>query len=257
MTTVRIFTPAALTEWREWVAAGCTELAPLHLLEDPTVALPLQPACTIEQRSFASRYDFGLYLCERLAPASVGSIRFEVGLWDWLSLFYIDQLAPLQASGRRKKQEAVRLALQLSGRKWSRHLVRMSWMSVQEHNERARMMLSVAMDVHPDLLEQLAGTQETFGSPTAIAAAWNLYWDPTTGRTRRGAQSKGQGTPRRLGKILKQLRRTWDPNAMAPEQLLGLLPEREFGRWNVASEKQSSPDVPSFLRRILASRKTA
>jgi hypothetical protein len=231
MTPVRIFTAAGLAAWNSWVVAGCPEPVPIDLLTDPAMSDPLEPSCTVEDQTFADRYAFGSYLQQRLRTAPVAAIRFNVGLWDWLSLFYIDQLAPVLGTGRRKKQEAVRLALQLSGRKWSRHLVRMSWMSVQEHGERARMMLSVPMDVHPDLLEQLAGAQETFGSPTVIAAAFALYWDPEAGRTRRGAQAKGQGTPRRLGKIMRQLRRTWDPNAMTASQLLSLLPPREFGRW--------------------------
>lgn len=232
MTPVRTFTAPGLAAWSDWVRAGYPEPAPVDLLSDPVMSVPLQPPCTVEPRTFADRYTFGCYLQERLSSAPVGAIRFDVGLWDWLSLFYIDELAPLQGTGRRKKQESVRLALQLTGRKWSRHLVRMSWMSVQEHGERARMMLNVPMDVHPDLLEQLAGAQETFGSPTVIAAAHALYWDAEAGRTRRGAQAKGQGTPRRLGKLMRQLRRTWDPNAMTASQLLGLLPPREFGRWS-------------------------
>jgi len=231
MTPVRTFTTAGLAVWNDWVAAGCPDPSPAHLLSDPSMSTLLLPACEVEPREFADRYAFGCYLQKQLGSAPVGAIRFDVGLWDWLSLFYIDQLAPLQEPGRRKKQESVRLALQLAGRKWSRHLARMSWMSVQEHGERARMMLSVPMDVHPDLLEQLAGAQETFGSPTVIAAAFALYWDPEAKRTRRGAQAKGQGTPRRLGKLMRQLRRTWDPNAMTASQLLGLLPSREFGRW--------------------------
>jgi hypothetical protein len=232
MTAVRTFTAAGLTAWHDWVDMGCPDPVPAELLIDPTMSAPLVPACSVEPQTFADRYAFGCYLRERLAAAPVAAIRFDAGLWDWLSLFYIDQLAPLQATGRRKKQESVRLALQLSGRKWSRHLVRMSWMSVHEHGERARMMLNVPMDVHPDLLEQLAGAQETFGSPTVIAAAHALYWDPEAGRTRRGAQAKGKGTPRRLGKLMRQLRRTWDPAAMTADQLLGLLPAHEFGRWN-------------------------
>ncbi len=98
------------------------------------------------------------------------------------------------------------------------------------------MLLSVAMHIHPEILEQLAGAQETFGSRTVMAAAYELYWDPKLGRTRRGAQAKGRGTPRRLGKLMRQLRRTWDPAAMEPEALLALLPQREFGRWGPGAD---------------------
>lgn len=228
---VRRLREDGVAAFHAWLNEGAPEPAPVHLLTDPDMSEPFAPTCMVENRPFSNRYEFGVYLHQLLATAPAGKIRFDAGLWDWLSLFFIDQLAPVGADGRRRLKEKVRFALQLSRSKWSRHLVRMSWMSVQDHGDRARVLLSVPMSTHPEILEQLAGAQETFGSHTVIAAAYELYWDPAAGKTRRGAQGKGRGSPRRLAVMMRQLRRTWDPAAMHPEQILGLLPPREFGRW--------------------------
>jgi hypothetical protein len=236
MTAVRRLNGAGIAAFRGWLVAGCPGDLPTHLLTDQSVSEALGTACTVEVRPFGTRFEFGEYLVERLSALSPSAIRFDVGLWDWLSLLYFDQLCPPKADGSRKPQELVRYALELSGRKWSRHFVRMSWMSVQEHGDNARVMLSVPMATHPDILEQLAGTQETFGSKTVIALARRLYWDETGGKTKRGAQAKGRGTPRRLSKILRQLRRTWDPGAMTPIQLQALLPVPEFSRWEAPAQ---------------------
>src|SRR5262249_61882818 len=108
-------------------------------------------------------------------------------------------------------KERVRCSLGVRNRKWSRHIVRMSWMSVKDHGEAARVMLSVPISKHTDVMEQIGGQQEAFGARSVVELADRLYFDVGTGRLRRGAQSKGGGSPRRLRTFLRQFRRTYDP----------------------------------------------
>lgn len=231
MTVIRRLNSEGISEFRAWLASGGHGSPPVDLLSDASTSEPLGETCSVENVLFANRFEFGSYLVDKLAPVASATLRFDVGVWDWLSIYYFDQLCPPKSDGTRKLQEHVKYSLELAGRKWSRHLVRMSWMSVSEHGENARVMLSVPMSTHPEILEQLAGAQETFGSKTVVALARALYWDSAAGKTKRGAQGKGQGSPRRLSKLMRQFRRTWDPVAMTPEQLAGLLPKQEFGRW--------------------------
>ena len=83
------------------------------------------------------------------------------------------------------------------------------------------------------VLEQLAGQQETFGARSVVQLADQLYWDPREGAVKRGVQRKGGGTPRRLVRFMRQFRRTYDPPAMTPDQLVASLPV-EFDRWKPA-----------------------
>jgi hypothetical protein len=114
----------------------------------------------------------------------------------------------------------------------------MSWLSVHEHGDNARILLSVPLTKHTDFLEQLAGQQETFGSKSIIGAAYKLYWSEKTGQPRRGAQGKGQGSPRHLRRFMRQLRMTYDPDSMNADQLIALLPSG-FSKWVPATSKSS------------------
>jgi hypothetical protein len=157
-------------------------------------------------------------------------LRFDAGLWDWLSLFYIDELAPRGADGTRDMKQVYRYTLELRNRLWSRHVLRMSWMTVMDHGEAARVMLALPVTKQSEVLEQLAGQQEVFGAKPVVEAADRLYWDTRSGVLKKGAQGKGGGTPRRLVRFMRQFRRTYDPPAMTVEQLLASLP-REFEKW--------------------------
>ena len=207
MTAVRRLTPEGISRFRDWINQGGAGGAPASLLTDPETSEPLGGAATLEVREFASRYEFGEYLVEQLSPLPASVIRFDPGVWDWISLFYIDMLAPVQASGTRDVKEIVRYSLELRNRKWSRHLVRMNWMALIEHGPMARVMLGLPVNKHSDVLEQLAGQQETFGARSVVQVANQLYWDPREAAVKRGVQGKGGGTPRRLVRFMRQLRR--------------------------------------------------
>lgn len=242
MTAVRRLTPPGRAEFKAWLEQGAPGAAPAHLLADPLTSEALSGAASVDQRSFASRLELGEYLLDHLA-ALPAALRFDEGVWDWLSLFYIDELLPAGPDGARDVREIVRYALELRNRKWSRHIVRMSWMAVKDHGTYARVMLAVPINKHTDVMEQIGGQQEAFGAQAVVELADRLYWDPNAGVLRRGAQGKAGGSPRRLVRFLRQFRRTFDPPGMTVEQLLGSLP-REFEKWlkNARAPKASVAD---------------
>jgi hypothetical protein len=233
MAAVRRLTPEGISRFRDWINQGGPGPAPASLLTDPETSEPLGGTATLDMGEFASRYEFGEYLVEQLSSLPASVIRFDPGVWDWISLYYIDMLAPVRANGTRDVKEDVRYSLELRNRKWSRHLVRMNWMALNEHGPMARVMLSLPVNKHSDVLEQLAGQQETFGARSVVQLADKLYWDPCKGAVKRGAGGKGGGTPRRLVRFMRQFRRTYDPPAMSPDQLVASLPA-EFDRWKPA-----------------------
>jgi hypothetical protein len=230
MVPVRRLTDFGIAEFRAWLRNGAPDPTPFGLLSSDVSSAPVPFEAQVAPAVFESRLKFGRYLNEVLRGAPLNEIRFDAGLWDWLSLFFIDQICPKLADNERDAKEVVRYSLELKNRKWSRHVARMSWMTVHDHGEFSRVLLNLPLTKQSELLEQLAGAQETYGARSVIAMADRLYWDLTANGLKRGAQGKKGGTPRRLRTFMKQLRRTYDPACMSMEQLLGFLP-REFKRW--------------------------
>lgn len=251
MLAVRRLNTQGVREFREWLEAGAPGEIPEDILSSPLKSEPVGSGVQVEARAFATRFELGLYLNDRLKPLAFSSIAFDAGIWDWLTLLWFDQIAAPGASGKRNLREIARYSQDPGGRRWSRHVVRMSWLSVHNHGENARYFLSTGLDRHTDVLEQIAGQQEIFGSRAAVALGARLYWDDATGVLRKGAGGKSAGSPRRLSRFMKQIRMTYDPELMQADHLLGLLP-KEFDRWTKpAPQPASSPkSAPSLLSRI-------
>lgn len=237
MAAVRRLTNEGRERFRNWLQQGTPHPAPTHLLSDPATSEALGHAAAVEQRGFDSRFELGEYLLERLADLSPAAIRFDEGVWDWLSLFYIDELLPLDVAGRRQVKQVYRYSCELKNRLWSRHIIRMSWMALRDHGSAARVMLAFPIDKQPETLEQIGGQQEAFGARPVVELADRLYWDSERDALKRGAQGKKDGTPRRLVRFMRQLRRTYDPPEMTVDELLDALP-REFERWKSAASRR-------------------
>lgn len=236
MTQIRRLTDKGRAEFKAWLEGGAKGEPPRHLLTGADTSDEIAGSAHVAPRTFATRLELGHYLVKQLSVLTAASVAFDEGLWDWLSLFYIDELLPPDSGGRRDAKELVRYALELRNRKWSRHVLRVSWMAVREHGAAARVMLAVPLTKHTDVIEQIGGQQEAFGATCVVELADRLYWDAANDRLKRGAQGKAGGSPRRLVRFLRQFRRTYDPPAMTAQQLRESLP-REFERWLKAPRK--------------------
>src|SRR5262245_8842128 len=133
MFAIRRLTQEGIAHFREWLEKGAPAPAPFRLLTAPATSEPVQGAHSIEPRNFASRLELGKYLVEVLRDVPNAQVRFDAGLWDWLSLIYIDVLAPFGPDGKRNMKQIYRYTLELRNRLWSRHILRMSWMTVVDH----------------------------------------------------------------------------------------------------------------------------
>jgi hypothetical protein len=245
---VGLLNDSGIEQFRDWLRAeksGSAAPPPTHLLTDPSTTEPLVPAVQIELepfgRPFESRYEFGLYLSEKLAVCSKTTISRQAALWNWLTLFYIDQLAPPRSNGGRVLVDLEVYLLDHAFRhdSYYRHAVRASWLAATEHAESSKVLLIPAgrppsgvgtLAHRGELFEQLAARQQVMGSKTVIAGACRLYLDAVSGRPRRGAGGGAGGSPRRLGLVLQQLELTYDLTACSVDQFLSLLP-KEFNRW--------------------------
>ncbi|WP_315776032.1 MULTISPECIES: hypothetical protein [unclassified Bradyrhizobium] len=246
MPAVRRLNRDGRERFRDWLQTGAPNPAPTNLLTDPNTSEGFDRPVAIDGRSFESRLELGEYLLAKLNGLPAAAIRFDEGLWDWLSLFYVNELLPPDASGRRQVKQIFRYSCELKNRLWSRHIVRMSWMALKDHGQAARVMLAFPIDKQPETLEQIGGQQEAFGACPVVGLADQLYWDSERNTLKRGAQGKKDGTPRRLVRFIRQLRRTYDPPEMTVDELLKTLP-REFERWKSSYSKraQASSDAHS------------
>lgn len=155
------------------------------------------------------------------------------GEWSWLSLQLFEMLCP-ETDGRRKVREDARyLLLPEDFRKAHRHLLAgpfLLFMAHQNHPNAIKGLLATRPDAPGEIYEQLASRKFLITSLAVVSVVTRLYLDDSKGGLKRGAGGDGAGTPRRLGDVLQQFDKTYDLQAMTPENLAELLP-KEFDRF--------------------------
>ena len=213
---VRVLNEAGSRLFREFVErakAGSTEAPPFHLLTDNATSEPSGLDVAVEQRTFVSRIEFGRYLADAFSAIERRRISRDAGLWNWLALFYFDQLCPSDSTGHRKVLGAGHYVLEgrFAYNRYYRHLVRFPWFATVLHGERAAILLTAAGKATPgigqwgELSEQLAGYQDILGSRAAVEVAARLYLDADGKPVRGAASPSGPGSVRRLSMVLRQL----------------------------------------------------
>ncbi len=208
---------------------------PSDLLTDGTATEEISPHIKIEKRTFHSRLEAAEYLFNLFKDSDLGAIQSDRGLWAWVSLFYFEQLCPKNAKGRHKPGEKPRWVPE-SGVAWRyyRHLLAgpyLIYAAHKDHPERAMLVLCGPLHQPGDIVEQIASRLEVITNHGIMEAASSLYYDPSSGKPKRGAASKeGRGTVRRFIDILNQFDVTWDLYSLKAEDLLQMLPD-EFSRF--------------------------
>ena len=87
------------------------------------------------------RYEFGVFLVDLLKPYDPHQISYNPGLWSWLAALFFEQLAPVDADGKRALRRPYVYVLS-ENRLYYRHLVRGPWNLVRTHGAEARYLLS-------------------------------------------------------------------------------------------------------------------
>lgn len=221
---------------------------PFALLNDAQASTAVPFTATIEQHpggeQFASRHAFGTYLVDVLGAADRRAISFNHGLWNWLALYFFDQLCPADGSGNRDRGEVARYFLTKEYRhdRYYRHLVRSPWLAVGMHPVTSRVILiplsskGAPLEVVGEIFSQVAARQGVFRSPAVMAAIDEMYFDTAAGKPRTGTGGQQGGSSRRLGQILKQFELTFDLDGDTGVNVLELLP-KEFAGWKKKAQK--------------------
>lgn len=230
---LRALNDAGIERFRDFLdaaRAGGSDPPPLELLSLSVTSEEVLPQVVIDSdRTFASRMELGEYLQAALQPLWASrSIDADRGLWTALSLIYFDAVCPVVDGARTVKNED-RYILLTSWDRLDRHLMRTPFVLTQIHGSGARVALSGKPHVFSEAVSQLTNRQQVLTNVPLFRALGELYLRPD-GKLKTGASSKGAGTLRRLGKVLRQFDLTYDLHAMSVPDILALFP-REFDRF--------------------------
>ncbi|MEJ2641049.1 MAG: hypothetical protein P8010_15880 [Desulfosarcinaceae bacterium] len=235
---IRRLTAEGVAVFRRYLArlrADAAEPPPMHLLTDARASRAVQGARTVARRAFESRLAAARYLDTALAGIDADELESGVGLWSWLSLYYFDQVCPPLASGRRRPGSDYRHILRPDYRHGHRHLLAGAYLvySVFGLGEAlSRLLLGNRVDRENNFVKELAGRQSFITNRGIITAAHQLYYNPRTGRPKRGALSKknAPGTLPRFIHVIQQLDLNYDLYSMTGPEIVSLLPP-EFDGW--------------------------
>jgi hypothetical protein len=247
MIEVRRLNYPGLNLFSGWLEIDGEELPPRELLNSPDYTEPVYSGQINPDKVFASRYEFGQYLNQKLGAESFKDLMSERndGLWAWLAVVYFKQLS---AKGKRRKEHYIVTRKGSMGSLAYRQAARTSYELVYIHGEHSLVCLSVGMATFGDMAEQLASRQTLAHNRGFFQTAYELY--VRNGKLRRGASSKptkvqirqpkdktGLGSARRLAIALQRLDLTYDTETMNATNISAVLP-REFSRWRLSPNPQ-------------------
>jgi hypothetical protein len=161
-------------------------------------------------------------------------IERDRGLWTWLAVFAMDDLAPV-VDGRRKLGERARWVLDAENwQRYYRHLLAGPYSIYSLYSENpnvAQALLANPVRTPGDVVEQIASRQDLVRAAGVMEATSRLYVG-ANGELKRGAAGKDSpGSARRLAEVLQQLDLTYDLQSLDAERVLQLLPQ-EFDRFS-------------------------
>ncbi len=250
---IRILNEAGIHQFRSWLQGGGVGEPPRDCLLDPSTTDVLSGAGDVELQDFDTRFDLANHVLTALQECDFNRISYAPGLWAWLTLYYVDQLCPVDRQGRRTVLELPRYLLTPEYRGYYRHLVREAVILVRKNGEYARSLLISRLGPFSisGVFEEVASRRDLISNPGVVELVWRLYFNPKRKTIRAGVNGKGRaGGIRRFAIVLQQLSLNYDLPALSARQIADLLP-REFEPWKrranwepVAIPSQSRGSAP-------------
>ena len=215
---------------------------PYSLLYDPEYSVEFQLGeVELEMRRFEDRRAFASYIDECFVGSGVLDDVDTDGVWDWLTLFYLDTACPLQRDGTRKIGELNRYLINPSlKRNPKRHLLRSAYLLHRRFRDESTSTTDVLMgypiDNYPLLWTHLNERPTLMGSSGVLNAARELYYDSKSGNPKRGLGAATNGV-RRFGKVAINLPSEFNLSTLSSTTVLALLPS-EFDDWIEDSDRR-------------------
>lgn len=252
MAPIHRLTAAGLDRFERYVnfvRGGGSADAPADALNVGEYSESIGVDIEIEEREFSTRLDWARYIDEKLDGNGLKNVERDIGMWAWLSLFYVKQLLPSKKNKRRKVGEVALWIPNITDfRKYYRHLLVGPYRIYRAHRpnaDDALVLLGGPFGSHGEVVEELASRLDIVTNRELIKAATALYWDKEKNALKRGAASDSDtpGSSGRLaGVVIPQFDVTWDLFSMTAEGILSLLP-KEF-------DKFKSPPAPAAVSKL-------
>jgi hypothetical protein len=235
---IRKLTDNGIERLRDYLAElrqGSKSPPPASLLENSEFSTPFKGDPEVEPRIFNSRLELAQYLDQTLDGIFNDNLQNDVHLWSWLSLYFFDQVCPVEENGLRKPGRDCRHILEPGYPNGHRHLLAGAYLvySVYGLGENlSRLLLWTPLHLESQFHNELAGRQTLITNRGLLDAAYKMYFKESEGNPKRGAlmKKKTPGTLHRFIDVIQQLDMTYDLYSMSGEQILALLPP-EFDKW--------------------------
>jgi len=206
---------------------------PHELLTDPKATEEAKPPIEIESWKFRNRFEAAEYLFNLFKDSGLSGLHRDRGLWDWLALFYFDQLCPEDTNGRRWPGERARYLFHSSSRRYYKHLLAGPYMVYRLHAKKPEILkallcgpLNEISDVYKEIVER----HILITNPAIVEAVNRLYYDPERECLKKRVARNSPGGARRFAQVLLQFDCTWDLYSLSPKDIISLLPQ-EFDRF--------------------------
>ncbi len=185
-----------------------------------------------ENRTFDTKMEMAEYLHERFDKANLDMSEMieQDRFWSWLAYVWFDELCPIEEDSRSLGQRA-RYICGKSYSAYSKHLIAFPYYVYSLHGkEKSKLFLEHPLDYVGNITEQIGSRKYIMTSDELIRVLHLLYWDEDEGIVSMAASRSGPGTFVRFGKVVEQLKLTYDLHDMDPEKIIDILPS-EFDRW--------------------------
>lgn len=260
MPLIRCLTQSGIDEFRDYLLTSDGEPdvpVPTHLLDSPNHAARFNLAdIEIEQREFQSRIEFARYLERQAGASGLEGALNEQGLWEWLTLFYFDQVCPARPDGSRDILRVERYIPDKS-RGWHyRHLLKgpCDFRRDVGNDDACELALSGPVHNHGGAYEHLVSRPRLRSSPGVQLAARALYYDENGKKPKVGISS-GVTKVQEFARLLRNMPVEFDLRTMATESVLALIPSPFLDRLEVDYGQEvrearalfRQPEDPTFL----------
>ncbi|PIP35195.1 MAG: hypothetical protein COS92_05630 [Desulfobacterales bacterium CG07_land_8_20_14_0_80_52_14] len=236
-TKIRRLTDKGVEEFRSYLSAlhsGTKDPPPHLLLNDPKHSETVENGVIVSDRHFNSRLEAAIYLDGVLSGIKTDAIETDVHLWSWLSLFYFEQVCPLEKNGMRRPGRDYRHILEPGYRYGHNHLLCGAYLVYTIHglkDKLSALLLHTPLNVESGFHHQLAQRQNFISNKGIMEAAYLLYFDVKRQRPKPGSSfRKNPGNLFRFIDVLQQFDLTYDLYSMSGPEILRILPY-EFDKW--------------------------
>lgn len=238
MPLVKCLTHSGIAVFRDYLArheSSVTDVAPpTSLLAHEQHLRPLELAdVEVEPRDFASRLEFARYFDQQATEAGIEGTLDAPGMWEWVTLFYFDQVCPVRSDGSRKIGDEQRYIPVSNVHSHYLHLLKGAYAFYLEQSSRTgsdyELVLSGPIHNHGAAFDHLVSRPRLRNSPGVQSAARLLYFDEPNG----GPKSRFSVGPTRIGEFAKHLRNLppeYHLHMMSADSVLSLLPP-SFLNW--------------------------